>query len=296
MSESTGQKHTEEYSWSYARTNSKGKKIFRNDTKQTAEYAMDYLDSKQIEYDLKRGGSMLWVYHKEKAYSYYYTTGRWAAYTQGAMPKMHFSSKGIKDFVERFLTKYDEEEIKDEPTNEKYCTKCGVTKSLDEFYRHKLVGYETYCKPCQKKNSTENEKKRMYVNGKVIPKTHPLHKPGRYKGFTDAAFSSLKNYEKSKEGEVYIIHNPAFPGWVKVGMAVDAQDRVKHYQTSSPYRDYELVKSYKVPNRRKAEAKAHEALTVEGRGRRGEWFYMGSTVAVSELDKLFIIGEQLDLF
>lgn len=188
------------------------------------------------------------------------------------------------------------EQIGQQHTEEKYCTKCGVTKSLDEFYRHKLVGHETYCKPCQKKNSIENDKKRMYVNGKVIPKTHPLHKPGRYKGFTDAAFSSLENYEKSTEGEVYIIYNPAFPGWVKVGMAVDSQDRLKQYQTSSPHRDYTVVKSYKVPNRREAEAKAHEALTVKGRGRKGEWFYMGSTVAVSELDKLFIIGEQLDLF
>ena len=143
----------------------------------------------------------------------------------------------------------------------------------------------------EKKNKT-----RMFVDGKYISKEHPLHKPGNYKGFTDAAFSSLENYERSKEGEVYIIHNPAFPGWVKVGMAVDSLDRLKQYQTSSPYRDYKLVKSYKVPNRREAEAKAHKALTIEGRGRRGEWFYMGSSVAVTELDDLFYTGEQLELF
>lgn len=148
------------------------------------------------------------------------------------------------------------------------------------------------CRVCDSARS----KKRMFVDGKHIPKSHPLFKPGRYKGFTDAAFSSLTNYSDSKEGSVYIIHNPSFPGWVKVGMAVDPEDRVKQYQTASPYRDYEVVKSYKVPDRREAESKAHAALTIEGRGRRGEWFYMGSTVAVSELDKLFIIGEQLDLF
>ena len=136
----------------------------------------------------------------------------------------------------------------------------------------------------------------MRVDGKYIPASHPLHKPGNYKGFTDAAFSSLENYERSTEGEVYIIYNPAFPGWVKVGMAVDSQDRLKQYQTSSPYRDYTVVKSYKVPNRREAEAKAHDALTIEGRGRKGEWFYMGAVVAVEELDKLFETGEQLELF
>ena len=79
-------------------------------------------------------------------------------------------------------------------------------------------------------------------------------------------------------------------------MAVDSQDRLKQYQTSSPYRDYKLVKAYKVPNRREAEAKAHDALTIEGRGRKGEWFYIQHPVAVEELDKLFETGEQLELF
>ena len=32
---------------------------------------------------------------------------------------------------------------------------------------------------------------RMYVNGKYIPVSHPLYKPGRYKSFDEAAFSSL---------------------------------------------------------------------------------------------------------
>jgi hypothetical protein len=43
-----------------------------------------------------------------------------------------------------------------------------------------------------------------------------------------------------------IVISPAYPGWCKVGMAVDAEDRLKQYQTSSPYRDYKLVKAYDV--------------------------------------------------
>ena len=39
--------------------------------------------------------------------------------------------------------------------------------------------------------------KRMWVNGEEIKKTHPLYKAGRYKGFEDAAFSSLENYKTS---------------------------------------------------------------------------------------------------
>ena len=34
--------------------------------------------------------------------------------------------------------------------------------------------------------------KRMWVNGKEVKKTHPLYKAGRYKGFEEAAFSSLE--------------------------------------------------------------------------------------------------------
>lgn len=113
--------------------------------------------------------------------------------------------------------------------------------------------------------------KRMWVNGKEVKKTHPLYKAGRYKGFEEAAFSSLENYKESAEGEVYIITNKAWDGWVKVGMAVDAEDRLKNYQTSSPFRDYVLYYSYNTDDRRKAEAKAHSRLEQLFE-RNNEWF------------------------
>ena len=125
--------------------------------------------------------------------------------------------------------------------------------------------------------------RRMWVDGKYVPHSHPLHKPGRYKGFTDAAFSSLQNYETAKQGQVYVLVNPAFPGWCKVGMAVDAEDRLKQYQTSSPYRDYELIKAYDVADRRKAEKFAHDLLE-KSHERRGEWFYIQHPVATSILE------------
>ena len=171
-------------------------------------------------------------------------------------------------------------------TEEKHCPKCGVTKSLDKFHRHRLVGYETYCKPCQNKNSRENAKKRMYVNGKVIPKTHPLHKPGRYKSFGDAAFESLSNYKTAKEGQVYILYSPAYPSWVKIGMAVDAEDRLKQFQTGSPYRDYILIKSYDTKDRRRAESEIHELLR-KTHGNKNEWFVIAAPVAERILDGYF---------
>jgi hypothetical protein len=124
-------------------------------------------------------------------------------------------------------------------------------------------------------NNPETKRKennlQMYVNGKYISKSHPLHKPGRYKSFEDAAFSSLEKYESSTEGQVYVIVNPNFPEWVKVGMAVDAADRLNNYQTSSPFRDYVLNYSWDVNDRRAAESEAHSELQKLYE-RRSEWF------------------------
>ena len=102
-------------------------------------------------------------------------------------------------------------------------------------------------------------------------KDHPLHKPGRYKNFEQAAFSSLEKYESSVEGQVYAITNPNFPDWVKIGMAIDAEDRLNNYQTSSPFRDYVLQYRYDVNDRRQAESQAHTELQKLYE-RRGEWF------------------------
>ena len=120
--------------------------------------------------------------------------------------------------------------------------------------------------------------KRMWVNGKEIKKTHPLNKAERYKGFEEAAFSSLENYEANPQGEVYVIYNKAWPEWVKVGMAVDSNDRLKNYQTSSPFRDYALLYSYEVNDRRVAESAAHVRLAEEC-DNINEWFKLPHAVA-----------------
>ena len=128
-----------------------------------------------------------------------------------------------------------------------------------------------YYKDNPERQKARNED-RMYVNGKYIVQTHPLHKSGRYKNFEDAAFSSLEKYNSSKEGQVYIIVNESFPEWIKVGMAIDAEDRLSNYQTSSPYRDYALYYSWSVSDRRAAEQAAHEILTECSDARKNEWF------------------------
>ena len=68
-----------------------------------------------------------------------------------------------------------------------------------------------------------------------------------------------------------------------MGMAVDAEDRLKQYQTSSPYRDYKLIKVYDVLDRREAERFAHKLL-AKRHDIKGEWFYIQHPVAESILE------------
>lgn len=163
-----------------------------------------------------------------------------------------------------------------EETGQKHtdtCKKCGSDLTDDNWPESwKKIGLHR-CKGCSKESNDKSNDRRMYVNGKYVPQTHPLYKAGRYKSFDDAAFSSLVNYKSSKEGQVYIIVNPAWPDWVKIGMAVDAEDRCNGYQTSSPMRDYKLVYTVDTKDRRKTEALAHKQASKVAE-RRGEWFKM----------------------
>ena len=128
----------------------------------------------------------------------------------------------------------------------------------------------------------------MYVNGKYIKKSHPLHKAGKYTSFDDLAFSSLKNYMQVKEGYVYAISNPAWPEWVKIGKAIDADDRLSGYQTSSPMRDYKLIYSVPFKDRNTAERNAHllasnKASQPWEKGINGEWFKLTHEQAIEVL-------------
>ena len=166
------------------------------------------------------------------------------------------------------------------------CSKCGAELTDDNWVKSfKKIGYRK-CKEClaitnslsnprhNPKNYPKNNPKRMYVNGKYISTKHPLYKPGKYKTFNDAAFSSLVNYVLSTEGEVYILKNPAWKNWYKIGKAIESTDRCNGYQTGSPHRDYELVTYKKFKHRGVAEKMAHSLAEGLSRKRLNEWFYI----------------------
>ena len=168
------------------------------------------------------------------------------------------------------------------------CVDCAVRLTASNTYLTHLEGRGCRCKNCWSVFQRPMLNSRMFVNGKYISKKHPLYKAGKYKGFEDAAFSSLENYKTSPEGQVYIITNPAWEGWVKVGMAVDADDRLGGYQTSSPYRDYTLAYTVDTPDRTATEAETHNRL-ADVFEQRNEWFKCDVEIAKRWLDA--VIGE-----
>ena len=154
------------------------------------------------------------------------------------------------------------------------CTKCGGPWS---YHSDGHGGRQSYCPTCGQEANTKSNPVRMWVDGKYMPKGHPLHKPGRYKTLNEA-FSHIE-IDKVKEGYVYMVTNPAFPGWIKVGTAVNTRDRLSGYQTSDPHRGYKMVFAISVADRFPAERDAHFKLTSLSAETRGEWFRVGELTA-----------------
>ena len=124
---------------------------------------------------------------------------------------------------------------------------------------------------------------RMFVNGKYIPSSHPLHKPGRYKALDDAW--SHEEIERTEEGDVYAIKNPAWPTWTKVGKAVSSEDRLNGYQTSSPHRDYEIIAKFFAEDRHEAEKMLHRELDKIAEERKGEWFKLSDQLVTALFER-----------
>lgn len=57
--------------------------------------------------------------------------------------------------------------------------------------------------------------------------------------------STNSNYVKTVSGIVYLISNPAFPGYLKVGITSNLLKRLASYQTYDPFRSYK-VEHYKI--------------------------------------------------
>ncbi len=94
------------------------------------------------------------------------------------------------------------------------------------------------------------------------------------------------SFNEIVDGYIYVLTNPAWEGWLKVGMAIDAEDRCKQYQTSSPLRDYILEYKKFFTNRSEAEQAAHKLLIKKGKTFNGEWFQVSVKEAKKTIEAL----------
>ena len=100
---------------------------------------------------------------------------------------------------------------------------------------------------------------------------------------------SIAMFDKISHGEVYIITNPAWKGWLKIGMAIEAEDRLKGYQTSSPLRDFKLKFKKYFDNRRIAEQQAHALCAKKALKRKGEWFKVDFKIAKDIINNMEVV-------
>ena len=96
------------------------------------------------------------------------------------------------------------------------CSSCETP--LIEGVNWKESSKHNFCRTCF---NVKFNRKRMYLSGKYISTKEKIHKEGTYKTLEDA-WSHKDLDTKDVSGEIYIIFNSAFEGWVKVGMSINA--------------------------------------------------------------------------
>lgn len=157
------------------------------------------------------------------------------------------------------------------------CSACERKYDYTEFNHKEAAahGAQYYCRACSDKSNSE----RMYVNGKYISRNSPLFKPGNYKTLDDA-FDHTE-LQRVREGYVYVMINPAFPGWVKVGSAVSMSDRENSYQTGDPHRQYTMVGGVYTEDRLTLERACHKHCSSSATATKGEWFKLNEVHALN---------------
>jgi hypothetical protein len=191
----------------------------------------------------------------------------------------------------------------------KNCLDCNV--KLTDLNWYETANKKCYyiCMSCYGLRN----KSRLTIQGKrVMPVNaiHPYHKIYKTKGLvstyeamgiltskTNSNINSLEFikkesialFDKVSYGEVYIITNPAWKGWIKIGMAIEAEDRLKGYQTSSPLRDFKLKFKKYFDNRRIAEQQAHALCAKKALKRKGEWFKVDFKIAKDIINNMEIV-------
>jgi len=88
-----------------------------------------------------------------------------------------------------------------------------------------------------------------------------------------------------KSGYLYIVINPAFPLWCKIGITTNLKERIYLYQTCDPHRGYKLVYSLYHPDYKEAEKKIKKAIKPFAKSIKNEWAEIDLEMCKSRLQE-----------
>ena len=91
---------------------------------------------------------------------------------------------------------------------------------------------------------------------------------------------------KKIKGFIYIISNSNFPNYYKIGVTKNIKNRLKVYQTGSPYRNYKIEHYIEHNDIYGAEKLLHDQLYYFALNRKKEWFEIDLNMLKSHLDDL----------
>lgn len=179
------------------------------------------------------------------------------------------------------------------------CKDCGVELTQENCSPSKWKNNSRKCNTCHNATWTNNPNRKnrdayhnahqVYINGEYIKKSDPrweMYKPGRWIVVGDKIYAK-EQVEKGVSGYLYVLKNPAWPDWVKIGLASNKDKRLNSFQTSSPCRDYIFIHTVEVSNMTKCEKIAHKLAAKLGEGNY-EWFKITDQQAIEVVEKAAI--------
>lgn len=125
-------------------------------------------------------------------------------------------------------------------------------------------------------------------------KSYEWDKPSHYSRICKSCLLTKQDLDKllnaTKSGEIYIITNPAWPEWRKIGMTTTSPEhRLTTYQTNTPHRDYAVEFSMPTSKVSYAEHKVHSTLKEIGYENSSEWFKISNDDAVAIIQQVLCI-------
>lgn len=82
------------------------------------------------------------------------------------------------------------------------------------------------------------------------------------------------------KGFIYLVVNDLFTGWVKAGMTVNIETRLRAYNNGDPLKRYFVLQYKEVPDRRKSETLLKYNLSQRANDISGEWFKLDQDLAI----------------